>query len=194
MNNQRIDIEWARENPKRIKEQHMKSPSLCIWCGMYSGGIIGPYIFPDTCDGAAYLDMLENTIYPILVQEGIADTIIWQQDGAPAHWSLEVRQWLSIKFPGRWIGRGGGPGAAQPWIPWPQRCPDLTPPDFFLWGYLKHKIYSDAPKTMAELKEKLHEHLEAIPLDMVRKACRTVRGRYEECIRQRGAHIVFTHG
>jgi len=26
-------------------------------------------------------------------------------------------------------------------VPWPPRSPDLTAPDFFLWGYLK-KVYS----------------------------------------------------
>ncbi|GBN23572.1 hypothetical protein AVEN_144157-1 [Araneus ventricosus] len=28
-----------------------------------------------------------------------------------------------------------------PLLPWPPRSPDLTPCDFFLWGYVKDKIY-----------------------------------------------------
>ena len=27
-------------------------------------------------------------------------------------------------------------------ISWPPRSPDLTPMDFFLWGYLKAKVYN----------------------------------------------------
>jgi hypothetical protein len=34
----------------------------------------------------------------------------------------------------RWIGRGGS-------ITWPPRSPDLTPLDFFLWGYAKNIVY-----------------------------------------------------
>ena len=33
-------------------------------------------------------------------------------------------------FPGRWVGRGG-PTA------WPPRSPDLTPLEFFVWGFIK---------------------------------------------------------
>ena len=28
---------------------------------------------------------------------------------------------------------------------WPLRSCDLTPPDFFLWGYIRDKLYADAP-------------------------------------------------
>ncbi|GBN65958.1 hypothetical protein AVEN_79858-1 [Araneus ventricosus] len=28
-----------------------------------------------------------------------------------------------------------------PLLPWPSRSPDLTPFDFFLWGYVKEKVY-----------------------------------------------------
>lgn len=28
-------------------------------------------------------------------------------------------------------------------LDWPPHSPDLTPPDFFLWGYLKLKVYID---------------------------------------------------
>ena len=34
----------------------------------------------------------------------------------------------------------------------PLRSPDLTPPDFLLWRFLKSKIYANKPKTIEELK------------------------------------------
>jgi hypothetical protein len=34
---------------------------------------------------------------------------------------------------------------------WPLRSPDLTPPDYFLWGYLKQGVYSNRPQTIEEL-------------------------------------------
>jgi hypothetical protein len=34
---------------------------------------------------------------------------------------------------------------------WPPRSPDLTPPDYFLWGYL----YSNRPQTTEDLKQNI---------------------------------------
>jgi hypothetical protein len=31
---------------------------------------------------------------------------------------------------------------------WPPRSPDLTLPDFFLWGFLKERVYSNNPRSM----------------------------------------------
>ncbi|KAL1454523.1 hypothetical protein WDU94_010760 [Cyamophila willieti] len=43
-----------------------------------------------------------------------------EQDGAPAHYSAIVRDYLDITFPNRWIGRGAG-GVLV--IMWPPRSP-----------------------------------------------------------------------
>jgi len=55
--------------------------------------------------------------------------IIFQQDGAPPHWGSHVCRFLDASFPNRWIGRDG-------LTAWPPRSPDITPLDFFLWGYV----------------------------------------------------------
>ena len=39
----------------------------------------------------SYLDMLQQFIEPQLVASGILDTVVYQQDGAPAHFALIVR-------------------------------------------------------------------------------------------------------
>jgi hypothetical protein len=33
------------------------------------------------------------------------------------------------------------------------RSPDLSPLDFFLWGFMKNVMYQDRTKTLQELKE-----------------------------------------
>ncbi|KOC60664.1 hypothetical protein WH47_07117, partial [Habropoda laboriosa] len=38
---------------------------------------------------------------------------------------------------------------------WPQRSCDLTPLNFFLWGFLKSKVYANDPKTIDELKNNI---------------------------------------
>jgi hypothetical protein len=38
-------------------------------------------------------------------------------------------------------------------IPWPPKSPDLSVCDFFLWGYLKNRVYTTRPRTLDELKQ-----------------------------------------
>jgi len=50
-------------------------------------------------------------------------------------------------FPGHLISRFGD-------VPWPPRSPDLSTFDFFfLWGYLKSRVYAHKPRTLNNLKE-----------------------------------------
>ncbi|XP_054713709.1 uncharacterized protein LOC129223166 [Uloborus diversus] len=58
----------------------------------------------------------------------------FQHDGAPAHFSIDVRNYLNATFGARWIGCGGP-------VPWPPRSPDFSSLDYFLWGHLKSLVY-----------------------------------------------------
>ena len=53
---------------------------------------------------------------------GYPESMIFKQNGAPPHYSNEVREYLDRKLPGRWMGRGGPTS-------WPARSPDLNPCD-----------------------------------------------------------------
>ena len=84
---------------------------------------------------ALQLDMLQEFLIPQLDEDDQEGRIHFQQDGgAPPHYLGEVREYLKTRFPGRWIGR------AAP-IAWPPRSPDLTPLDFFLWGFVKDRVF-----------------------------------------------------
>ena len=108
------------------------------------------------------------------------EELFFQHDGAAPHFSLTVRAWLDDHFPDRWIGRRGA-------IEWPPRSPDLTPPDFFLWGVLKDLVYSEKPRTIAALKDVICNKIAMIELDLCRKVCRSVPSRLQECIEAQGA-------
>ena len=81
-----------------------------------------------------YLDLLQQFLEPQLIQDSILDSVVYQQDGAPPHFALFLRNCLNGTFPGRRIGR------ASPRLLVP-RSPDLTPMDFFAWGIIKAKVY-----------------------------------------------------
>jgi hypothetical protein len=55
--------------------------------------------------------------------------------GAPPHFHNEVRSYLDEGLHNRWIGRGDP-------MEWPPRSPNLTPMDFFLWGFVKDNAYA----------------------------------------------------
>ena len=69
------------------------------------------------------------------------DDVYLQQDGATCHTSGEAIGLLREKFPGRMISRKSD-------YNWPPRSCDLTPLDFFLWGYMKDKVYGYAPQSI----------------------------------------------
>ena len=54
-------------------------------------------------------------------------------------------------------------------IGWPARSPDLHPCDFFLWGYLKSKVYSNRPQSIEQLKDAIRQEIIAIPNEMTRQ-------------------------
>ncbi|GBM97255.1 hypothetical protein AVEN_264451-1 [Araneus ventricosus] len=67
----------------------------------------------------------------------------FQHDGAPAHYSVDVRPHLNATYGQQWIGRGGP-------VFWPARSPDLNSLDYFLWGYVKSLVY-ETPVNSAEV-------------------------------------------
>ena len=106
------------------------------------------FFFDETSITAnVYLDLLTKYVAPQL--HDLRPIIILQQDAAPPHWGLHVREFLNETFPDRWIGRGGP-------IPWPPRSPDITPLDFFLWGYVKDIAYRTNVRDISNLKQEDH--------------------------------------
>lgn len=62
--------------------------------------------------------------------------------------------------PRRWISR-------RKTIESPPRAPDLTLFDFFLWGYLKSKVYIDRPQNLQELKKRFRLEIRNITPEMI---------------------------
>jgi hypothetical protein len=83
-------------------------------------------------------------------------------------------------FPGLLISLRGDNG-------WPARSPDLTPCHFFLWGYLKAKVYARRSGTIEQLKEAI-QAVAAIPHAMARKAMENYRDPFNS-VTNNGRHL-----
>ena len=118
-----------------------------VWAAMTSEHLIGPYFFEGSVNQESYANMIRFWLIPKLIELGIKDYVWLQQDGAPAHFSLHVRELLNAEFPDRWIGRGSTSFA------WPPRSPDLTTPDNALWGIIKGYVASVKYNTIPQLQD-----------------------------------------
>ena len=76
------------------------------------------------------------------------------------NWALKVRASLDDAFPDNWIGRGGPTAGSA-------RSPDVTPLDFFLWGYVKGRFYKTPVNDMDHLNEKIREAVASVSCVMI---------------------------
>lgn len=191
LSNMHNDHVWARVNPHASRQGRFQHQwRLNVWAGLYDGHVIGPVIMPSRLNGSNYLTFLQTEFEEAIDDFPVADwdyfenqrNMVFQHDGAPAHFARNVREHLNVRFPRGWIGRGGP-------VLWPARSPDLTPLDFFLWGYVKDRVYfSDCP-TVAEMEQRVRSVFASITPTMVRNATQAISRRARLCIEQGGAHF-----
>ena len=128
-----------------------------------------------------FLDILQEWLFPQLQDE---PNFIWQQDGTLPHWHNLARDWLNDDVTDRWIGLHGPDDRA--YLQWPPRSPDLTPCEFFLWGFVKDKIYVPSlPANLSELRDWIREAVAAVIPDMHINVWEELAYRLDVC---RGSH------
>lgn len=178
---------WATENPRAYQEVSSYPQRVSVWCGFWSQGVIGPYFFekPDgkaaNVDGANYRKMIDEFLWPIL--DGMDISEMWfQQDGAKCHTAAESRELLKTRFADRFISLGDN-------IEFPPRSCDLTPLDFFLWGYVKEKVYANNPTTIPELKNEIRRIIGEIQPHLCQNVIRNLNKRILHCKKSRGGHL-----
>ncbi|GFW05742.1 uncharacterized protein TNCV_4627511 [Trichonephila clavipes] len=88
---------------------------------------------------------------------------LWfQKDGATCHTARATIDLLKDTFGDRLISRFGP-------VNWPPRSCDLTPLDYFLWGYVKSLVYTDKPQTLDHLEDNIRRVVADIRPQMLEK-------------------------
>uniref|UniRef100_A0A915ERP7 Uncharacterized protein n=1 Tax=Ditylenchus dipsaci TaxID=166011 RepID=A0A915ERP7_9BILA len=72
---------------------------------------------------------------------------------------------------------------------WPPNSPDFTPCDFFLWGYLKSRIYRIQPADLNELRARIVHEFEVLPGEMVLRSIDSYVRRLERCVEVEGRSV-----
>ncbi|GFW45211.1 uncharacterized protein TNCV_717131 [Trichonephila clavipes] len=113
---------------------------------------------------------------------------LWfQQDGAACHTARTTIDLLKGTFGDRLISRFGP-------VNWPPRSCDLTPLDYFLWGYVKSLVYADKPQTLDHLDDNIRRVIADIRPQMLEKVIENWTSRLDYIRASRGSpmpEIIF---
>ena len=113
---------------------------------------------------------------------------VFQQDCAPPHWALVTRDFLNQSLPNKLISRASDEDAAL--IHWSPRSPDLTPLDFYLWGFIKTKVYtSPMPKNLTQLRQRIKSVIEEITPATLKRVWSNLKRRLVITIKRKGKHF-----
>ena len=153
--------------------------------------IIGPYFFENeagravSINGDRYRGMLQFFFWSEIEDMNVSD--MWfQQDGARPHTAAETMAIVNDRFPDRTISQGAK-------VEWPPRSCDLTPLDFFLWGYVKDKVYANNPKTIPQLKAEIIRVMNGIEASLLESVIENLDKRIKICKKSRGGHLHDIH-
>ncbi|GFX67719.1 putative transposable element [Trichonephila clavipes] len=182
----------SEPNPQVYVETPLHPEKLTVWCALWDGGIIGPYFFKNdeghnvTVNGDRYRAMITNFLIPELNNLHVQE--LWfQQDGATCHTARATIDSLKNTFGDRPISRFGP-------VNWPPRSCDLTPLDYFLWGYVKSLVYADKPQTLDHLEDNIRRVIADILPQMMEKLIKNWTSRLDYIRASRGSpmpEIIF---
>ncbi|GFX92487.1 transposable element Tc3 transposase [Trichonephila clavipes] len=152
---------WSEDNPQVYVETPLHREKLTVWCALWAGGIIGPYFFKN--------DEGHNELW-------------FQQDDTTCHTARATIDLLKDTFGDHLISRFGP-------VNWPPRSCDLTPLDYFLWGYVKSLVYADKPQTLDHLEDNIHRVIADILPQMLEKVIENWTSRLDYIRASRDSHI-----
>ncbi|GFU94308.1 transposable element Tc3 transposase [Trichonephila clavipes] len=113
---------------------------------------------------------------------GLGIELWFQQDGATCHTARATIDLLKDTFGDRLISRFGP-------VNWPPRSCDLTPLDYFLWGYVKSLVYADKPQTLDHLEDNIRRVIADIRPQMLEKVIENWTSRLDYIRASRGNHM-----
>lgn len=169
---------WSAENPHVFIESPLHPQKVGVWVAMSRRRIIGPIFFDGRINANNYrqtiLEPFLNELHDDELQNGL-----FQQDGATAHTAQATLQYLEEFYGDRLISRNL----------WPPRSPDLTPLDYFLFGYLKDKVSSVRLHALDELRVTITEAVNNVTPEVLQNVFENMKRRVNLCLQVNGRHF-----
>ncbi|GFS90117.1 uncharacterized protein TNCV_507911 [Trichonephila clavipes] len=151
-------VEWAQNEIAVVRNFHKRilfSDEAHFW--------VNGYVNKQNCriwSEANPQVYVETPLHP----EKLTDVqeLWFQQDGPTCHTARATIDLLKDTFGDHLISRFGP-------VNWPPRSCDLTPLDYFLWGYVKSLVYADKPQTLDHLEDNIRRVIADIRPQMLEK-------------------------
>ena len=102
----------------------------------------------DTCS-------IHSFLIPVVIHLRNRRELWFQQDGGTCHTANEIMNELQEMFGNNIIYR-------RATLTFPPRSPDLNVPDYYLWGYLKERVYINRPENLKDLKDNIRREVRVI--------------------------------
>ncbi|GFT05926.1 uncharacterized protein TNCV_3926721 [Trichonephila clavipes] len=167
---------------------HAEAANLCQKSALY--GLVESFKNDEghnvTVNGDRYRAMITNFFIPELNNHDVQE-LCFQKDGATCHTARATIDLLKDTFGDRLISRFG-------LVNCPSKYRDLTPLDYFLWGYVKSLVYADKPQTLDHLKDNIRRVIADIRPQMLEKVIENWTSRLDYIQASRGSpmpEIIF---
>jgi hypothetical protein len=175
----------SREKTKKsasvfTKPSHPKG--VMVFMGMSYNGLTTPiFVEPGAKINKEYY--IKNCLKPLfreakkLYPHG---NWIFHQDSAPSHTAQKTLKFI----------RSQGVTFVEP-SQWCPNSPDLSPCDYFLWGYLKTQMAQQTVTTIKQLKKLIRRTVKKVPINQVRSSLKSWPKRCRQVYYNKGQHIEF---
>ncbi|GFX63325.1 transposase domain containing protein [Trichonephila clavipes] len=110
------------------------------------------------------------------------EAVLYAKDGATCHTARATIDLLKDTFDDRLISRFGP-------VNWPPRSCDLTPLDYFLWGYVRSLVYADKPQMLDHLEDNIRRVIADIRPQMLEKVIENWTSRLDYIRASRRSHM-----
>jgi len=144
------------------------------------GDVMPPHFFNkgENVTKEVYLRVLTNVVKPWMETVSSGKPYVFQQDGAPAHTSHLVQNWLSDNVDMFWSKEF-----------WPPDSPDLNPLDFYVWSVVERVTNKSRHPNVASLRVAIEATFADMDRDALKRACERFRPRMEAVIQAGGGYI-----
>ncbi|GFW02039.1 putative transposable element [Trichonephila clavipes] len=152
---------WTEANPQVYVETPLHPEKLGALYGLVQSFFKNDEGHNVTVNGDRYKAMMTNFFIPELNSHDVQE--LWfQQDGLTCHTARATIDLLKDTLGDCLISRFGP-------VNWPPRSCDLTPLDYFLWGYVKSLVYADKLQTLDHLEDNIRRVIADIRPQMLEK-------------------------
>ena len=152
--------------------------NFMVWCGLWAGGVIGPYFFRDdqdrhvTVNGNRYRSLMMIWIGWYGLGGHVFPTGRRHKPHSECHNQFIGNQvWRRLSH--EMVQSVGRLGRAI---------------DYFLWGYVKSMVYANKPATMDELRTNIEHEIAAVLADLCLKIVKNCVQLLDFCKRARAGH------